>query len=320
MRIAFPIYSRTQDRDELRALHQRATRLQAVTIFPLLGLLIVAAPVLVPVVFGPAWEGAVLPSQILAGAGMVAAILVGYPQVMLAVGKPKVLLRFNIGMLSAYIVASIVSAPYGTYGGLRNRRRRAPRHPGRRLRPAAATVRRRADAPACVRRRPRDGGVRGRAGGWIPAGDLAPERRCPQSGRARGARHGRRRRLPRHHPHLFPRRLGRHRAACRQARAVARPATVPETARRCDPRARLLAGSRPEPMCGIVGQARSDGRAVERGAAGAHVRGARAPRAGLARSVRGRRGWCSASSACGSSTSRRATSRSPTRTARSSSS
>ena len=39
--------------------------------------------------------------QILAVAGMIAAILTGYPQVMLAVGRPRELLRFNVGALVA---------------------------------------------------------------------------------------------------------------------------------------------------------------------------------------------------------------------------
>jgi O-antigen/teichoic acid export membrane protein len=113
LRLAFPVYARTTDRDELRRMHERATRLHATTVLPLLALLIVTAPVLIPWLFGPKWEGAIVPSQLLALAGMVAAVMTGYPQVMLAVGKPRPLLRFNVGMLVFYAGVVLVAAPHG---------------------------------------------------------------------------------------------------------------------------------------------------------------------------------------------------------------
>jgi O-antigen/teichoic acid export membrane protein len=113
LQVAFPVYSRTKDLDELRQLHSRATRVHAAVIVPLLASLVVLAPVLVPFVFGPAWIPSVRPAQILAVAGMVAAILTGYSQVMLAVGKPRELLRFNIGMLIAYGGAVYLAATHG---------------------------------------------------------------------------------------------------------------------------------------------------------------------------------------------------------------
>jgi lipopolysaccharide exporter len=113
MQVAFPVYSRTESREELRQIHARATRLLAAIVFPLLALLAVIAPVLVPFAFGARWEPAVVPTQILAFAGMTAALLTGYPQVMLAVGRPKALLRFNIGMLGTYATAIALAAPAG---------------------------------------------------------------------------------------------------------------------------------------------------------------------------------------------------------------
>jgi lipopolysaccharide exporter len=113
MQLAFPVYSRTESREELRALHQRATRVHAAVIFPLLASLIVLAPVLIPFVFGPAWAPSVRPAQILAVAGMIAAILTGYPQMMLAVGKPQALLRFNLGMLALYATVIALTVNHG---------------------------------------------------------------------------------------------------------------------------------------------------------------------------------------------------------------
>jgi hypothetical protein len=51
--------------------------------------------------------------QILAVAGMIAAVLTGYPQIMLAAGRPRALLFFNLGLLVLYAVASWLAAPYG---------------------------------------------------------------------------------------------------------------------------------------------------------------------------------------------------------------
>lgn len=111
--VGFPLYSRVENRDELRRMHERVARLHAVVIFPLLALLIVLAPILVPLVFGPAWRPAVVPTQILVGAGMVAAILTGYPQVMLAIGRPRALLKFNLAMLLVYAGAIFAASSYG---------------------------------------------------------------------------------------------------------------------------------------------------------------------------------------------------------------
>ena len=61
MRLAFPVYSRTATSTELRRLHERATRVHAAVVVPLLAVLIVIAPVLVPWLFGDRWRPAVLP-------------------------------------------------------------------------------------------------------------------------------------------------------------------------------------------------------------------------------------------------------------------
>jgi len=113
MQIAFPVYSRLSSREEMRVLHERAARVHAAVIFPLLASLVVLAPVVVPFVFGPAWKPAVLPAQVLSGAGMVAAVLTGYPQVMLAVGRPRTLLKFNLAVLATYATAVWIAVGHG---------------------------------------------------------------------------------------------------------------------------------------------------------------------------------------------------------------
>ncbi len=113
MQLAFPIYSRTESRTQLRGLHERATRVHAAVIFPLLAMLMVLAPVLIPWLLGPQWAPSVRPTQILAVAGMVAAILTGYPQVMLALGHPHALLRFNVAMLLGYAAVVLLASKHG---------------------------------------------------------------------------------------------------------------------------------------------------------------------------------------------------------------
>ena len=113
MQLAFPVYSRTESREEMRKMHERAARVHAAVIFPLLASLIVLGPVLIPFVLGGEWIPAVRPAQILAVAGMVAAVLTGYPQVMLAVGRPRALLNFNVVMLIAYAAIVAVVAHQG---------------------------------------------------------------------------------------------------------------------------------------------------------------------------------------------------------------
>ncbi len=113
VQVAYPVYSRTPDRDKLRAVHERAARVHAAVIFPLLASLIVLAPVLVPFLFGAAWKPSVRPTQILALAGMLAAVLTGYSQVMLAIGRPRPLLLFNIARLALYAGAVLLASRHG---------------------------------------------------------------------------------------------------------------------------------------------------------------------------------------------------------------
>lgn len=113
IRLAFPVYSRTSDLTQLRRFHERATRIHAAVLLPLLSLLIVTAPDLVPWLFGERWAPAAGPVQVLCVAGMIAAVLTGYPQILLAAGKPRALLGFNVVLLGLYVLVSWIAAPHG---------------------------------------------------------------------------------------------------------------------------------------------------------------------------------------------------------------
>ncbi len=112
-RIAFPLYSRTEDRAHMSAVHSRVLRVHAVVLFPLLALLIATAPVLIPWLLGARWQPAVLPTQILAVAGMVLALIAGFGQAALAAGKPGALLVNNLFSLAVYGPVVYFVAPYG---------------------------------------------------------------------------------------------------------------------------------------------------------------------------------------------------------------
>ena len=112
-RIAFPIYSRTQDLDHMRAVRSRVIRINAVVIYPLLALFIATAPQLVPWLFGPAVGAGRGPAQILTVAGMARMINNGTPSLVLAAGKPRTLLAFNLYRLATLAVVVFLAAPYG---------------------------------------------------------------------------------------------------------------------------------------------------------------------------------------------------------------
>jgi O-antigen/teichoic acid export membrane protein len=112
-RIAFPVYSRTESLDHMRAVRARVMRINAAAIFPMLALFIAVASELIPWVFGERWEPAVLPAQILAVAGMARMINNGTPPLMLAAGRPRALLVFNIYRVAALAGAVFLAVPLG---------------------------------------------------------------------------------------------------------------------------------------------------------------------------------------------------------------
>jgi lipopolysaccharide exporter len=112
-RVAFPVYSRTESADHMRAVRSRVVRINATVIYPILALFIALAPEVVPWLFGQRWEPAVVPAQILAVAGMARMINNGTPPLLLAAGRPRTLLAFNLCRLGVLAVAVLVAASYG---------------------------------------------------------------------------------------------------------------------------------------------------------------------------------------------------------------
>jgi O-antigen/teichoic acid export membrane protein len=111
--IAFPVLSRTAGAHELFALRRRMVRLLTVTLFPLLATLVLVAPVLVPWLFGPAWEPAVLPTQILAGAGAATVVIDAVGSVLMAEGRTRALLGYGVAHFVVYAGAVVWASSYG---------------------------------------------------------------------------------------------------------------------------------------------------------------------------------------------------------------
>lgn len=111
--VGFPVLARAADPAELAHFHQKMVRMLTITIFPLLGLLAIGAPVLVPLFFGARWDGAVAPVQILAigGASVVAIDAAG--TVLMATGRSRALLGYGVGHFLAYGLAVLLAAPHG---------------------------------------------------------------------------------------------------------------------------------------------------------------------------------------------------------------
>ncbi len=108
--IAFPILARATGQDEMLALRQRMVRLLTVVLFPLLAVLVLLAPVLVPWLFGPEWEAAVVPTQILVVGGAATLVIDACGSSLMAVGRTKALLGYGIAHFIVYVgtVAALV--------------------------------------------------------------------------------------------------------------------------------------------------------------------------------------------------------------------
>ena len=114
--VAMPVLARTAGSDELFALRGRMVRLLAMIVFPLLVGLVILAPVVVPFVFGPAWEAAVLPTQLLAGAGAATVVIDAVGTVFMATGRSRALLGFGVAHFVVYVGVVLVAANWGITG------------------------------------------------------------------------------------------------------------------------------------------------------------------------------------------------------------
>jgi O-antigen/teichoic acid export membrane protein len=111
--MAFPVLARTVGPEEMFALRRRMVRLLTVVVFPPLTCLVILAPKLIPWLFGPDWEPAVLPTQILAGAGAATVVIDAVGTVLMASGRSRAMLGYGVAHFVVYVVAVLIAASYG---------------------------------------------------------------------------------------------------------------------------------------------------------------------------------------------------------------
>jgi len=112
VQILFPLFSRSGSIESMKALRARVIRANAAVVFPVLGVFILTAPVVVPFLLGSRWEPAVLPAQILAAGGMAMAINVGAEGMAVAAGGPKRVMWFTFAQLAVYVAMLLVAAQW----------------------------------------------------------------------------------------------------------------------------------------------------------------------------------------------------------------
>lgn len=111
--VGFPVLARTGGATELTQLYRQMIRLLTLVLYPLLVLLAIAAPVVVPFLFGARWTPAVAPTQILALGGASAVIFSAVGTVLMATGRAKALLGFGWAQFIVYGLAVFLVAPQG---------------------------------------------------------------------------------------------------------------------------------------------------------------------------------------------------------------
>jgi O-antigen/teichoic acid export membrane protein len=113
LRISFPVFSRSGDLSQLRRFRDNIVRMHATILLPMLTTFVVIAPDVIPFLYGDAWVPVVRPAQILALAGMAYAITTGAGAVMLAIGRAKALLTWNVCELIAYTTMVTIVGGFG---------------------------------------------------------------------------------------------------------------------------------------------------------------------------------------------------------------
>jgi PST family polysaccharide transporter len=111
--VGFPLLARAGGQAEIAALRGRMVRLLTIVLFPWLALLAITAPVLVPWLFSPVWQGAVVPTQVLAVGGAATLVMDGVGAALMAEGRPSALLAFGWAHFIAYAATVLVIAPLG---------------------------------------------------------------------------------------------------------------------------------------------------------------------------------------------------------------
>jgi PST family polysaccharide transporter len=111
--LAFPVLARSRDDEDFAALRRRMVGLLTMVLFPMLTGLAITAPIVVPGVFGPAWQQAVVPTQFLCAGGAACLVIDAVGATLMATGRARALLGFGVAHFVVYIGSVVLIAPLG---------------------------------------------------------------------------------------------------------------------------------------------------------------------------------------------------------------
>jgi lipopolysaccharide exporter len=111
--VGFPVLARTGSGGELTHMYRQMVRLLTITVFPLLVLLAIGAPVLVPFLFGSRWAPAIVPVQILALGGASTLVINAAGTVLMATGRARALLGYGMGHFAVYGLTVLLVVQWG---------------------------------------------------------------------------------------------------------------------------------------------------------------------------------------------------------------
>jgi lipopolysaccharide exporter len=111
--VGFPVLARAASGTELAELYSKMIRTLTIVVYPLLALLTIAAPVLVPFLFGSRWAGAVVPTQILALGGASMIVFNAVKTVFMATGRAGAMAGVGWAQFVVYGLAVFLVAPLG---------------------------------------------------------------------------------------------------------------------------------------------------------------------------------------------------------------
>lgn len=115
--VTFPAFSRRQDDDAgLRSGFVRSSRVIALVTFPLMFGLAAVATSVVPVVFGPRWEGLVPLVWLLAPVGAIQSVTTQSAQLLLAKGRADLALRWGLVYSVVLVSLELVGVRWGVVG------------------------------------------------------------------------------------------------------------------------------------------------------------------------------------------------------------
>ena len=116
-RVILPTFSRLQDdRERLAHIFLKSTESTALITCPLMVITILSAPVAVPIIFGDAWEPAVIPLQLLAAMTIQSLVFSITGAVLLAVGRADWEFRWELLSMIVSFIAFAVGLSWGITG------------------------------------------------------------------------------------------------------------------------------------------------------------------------------------------------------------